>query len=150
MSTVSQRRTLADLKAQFENHARARDLFDLLDSILHLDASDALFHATTGHLHTAAAGAGPVLTGAALATGIVRTAVVDGVNENAADVTVTGMVAGDEIVSVLVLTTKAAIATMALRAAGDFVPGAGVMVSTANKADNTNNQYLITWVDHTP
>jgi hypothetical protein len=30
---------------------------------------------------------------------------------------------------------------------GDFVAGTGVMASTANKEDNTDNFYLVVWSD---
>jgi hypothetical protein len=93
-------------------------------------------------------GAGAV-TGPKLATGILNITVADGVNENTTDITVTGMATGDEIVRVLVLTTKASIASMASRAAGDFVAGTAKAVSTANKTDNSNNQYIIFWNDLT-
>ena len=80
---------------------------------------------------------------------IQKVAVADGVDEAAADITITGMAVGDEITAVLVFTAKASIATMVLRPAGDFVAGSGKAVSTANKVDNTNNQYLIFWNDLT-
>lgn len=77
--------------------------------------------------------------------GATQVALLAGVDETAGNVTVTGMTAADEINGVIVLTTAASIATAAVRAAGDFVPGSGAMVSTANKANNTGNQYLIVW-----
>lgn len=62
---------------------------------------------------------------------------------------VTGMVVGDELHSVIVLTTAASIASAASRAITDFTVGAGVINVVANAANNTNNQYLIHWSDLT-
>lgn len=114
------KRTQAELIAAFAAHELPNDLRDLLLSAVNL-----------------------------IPEGVVRQTVAAGVSETVADVTITGMAVGDEIVSVLVFATAAAIATMTQRAAGDFVPGAAKMVSTANKANNTGNQYLVTWIDRT-
>lgn len=82
--------------------------------------------------------------------GFSKITVVDGQDETMdTTIPVTGMVAGDEIVGVLVYTTKASIATQALRAAADFTAGAGVMNVVGNAANNTNNQYVIFWNDLT-
>lgn len=124
-------RTYADLAALLDSHEQSQDLRDFAISVPVIGE--------TG-----------LVSGKMLATSIVRQSVADGVDENAANVTIAGMAVGDELVGVIVFTTKAAIASLVLRPAGDFVPGAGIMVSTANKVNNTNNQYLVTWIDHTP
>lgn len=80
----------------------------------------------------------------------VRAAAVAGQDETGdTTIPVTGMAAGDQILAVFVLTTAAAIATLAQRATADFTAGAGVMNVVANAANNTNNQYLIFWADRT-
>lgn len=82
--------------------------------------------------------------------GVSRCTLVAGQDE-AADttITVTGMVVGDEVSQVLVLTTAASIASAAARAITDFSVGAGVINVLANPVDNTNNQYVIFWTDLT-
>jgi len=89
------------------------------------------------------------LTGDKLATGVINVTVVAGEDETAThQITCAGMAAGDEVVTVLVLTTAAAIATMA-KHAGTLVAAAG-KITTDTEVNNTNNQYLIVWVDKTP
>lgn len=105
----------------------------------------AAFLTSAGLLNAANSLAANSIAGVKLASGTLRVTVADGVDEAAADITVTGMVATDEIVAVVVYTTKASIASQVLRPAGDFVPGAGKAVSTANKVDSTGNQYMIIW-----
>lgn len=85
-----------------------------------------------------------------LAGGFMKVSVVTGQDETMdTTIPVTGMVAGDELVAVLVFTTEAAIATMAQRANADFTVGAGVLTVGANAADNSDQQYLIFWLDLT-
>lgn len=62
-----------------------------------------------------------------------------------ANVTVTGMVAADTLISVLSFATAAAIATVADRTA-EYVAGAGVLTKAAG-TDETGNQLIIFWVD---
>lgn len=81
-----------------------------------------------------------------LAGGFSKTTVADG-TASATDVTVTGMVVGDELVKVLAFTTKAAIATMADRTS-EYTVGAGKIVKAAG-TNETNNQLLIFWNDLT-
>lgn len=96
----------------------------------------------TGHLRANA------VTGAKLATGVVRQTVADGADETTTHlIPVTGMAAGDEVVSVLVFTTKASIATMAAHA-GTLTPTTDG-ITPGTEVNNTNNQYLITWIDKT-
>jgi len=94
--------------------------------------------------------AASAVTGAKMATGIVKQNLIAGIDETM-DTTydITGMAAGDEIVGVIVLTTAASIATAAQRANADFTAGANVMTVGANAVDNTGNQLLVTWIDHT-
>ncbi len=82
--------------------------------------------------------------------GIGRMTLVAGQDETGdTTITVTGMVAGDEVEQVLVVTTAASIASAAARAIADFSVGAGVLNIVANAANNTNNQYWISWRDLT-
>lgn len=62
-------------------------------------------------------------------------------------ITCTGMAAGDIITQVLVLTTAASIATMAVHA-GVFKSAADKVVP-GTEVNNTNNQYIIFWLDLT-
>lgn len=81
-----------------------------------------------------------------LAGGFFKTALVDG-TAAATDVTVAGMAVGDELVAVLALTTKAAIATMANRTA-EYAIGAGKLVKAAG-TDESDNQLIILYLDLT-
>lgn len=88
------------------------------------------------------------VNGAKLATGVIKQTVVVGEDETAThQITCAGMAVGDEVIGVLVFTTAASIATMAAHA-GTFTAAAGHM-TTNTEVNNTNNQYLITWVDKT-
>lgn len=74
--------------------------------------------------------------------------VVDGENETSThQITCTGMAVGDVVTQVLVLTTKASIATMAAHA-GTFKAGAD-KITPGTEVDNSNNQYIIFWLDLT-
>jgi len=64
-----------------------------------------------------------------------------------ANVTIAGMVVGDELVSVLSFTTAAAIATLADRTS-EYVIGAGVLTKAAG-TDESNNQLVVFWNDLT-
>jgi len=66
---------------------------------------------------------------------------------SAADVTVAGMVVGDELVSVLSFTTAAAIASVADRTS-EYTVQAGGLDKTAG-TNETNNQLVIFWLDLT-
>lgn len=89
-----------------------------------------------------------VVDGSKLATGVVRQTVADGADETSTHlIPVTGMAAGDEVVSVLVFTTKASIATMAAHA-GTLTPTTNG-ITPGTEVDNTGNQYLVTWIDKT-
>ena len=78
----------------------------------------------------------------------VRVSVVDGENESSThQITCTGMAQGDLVVSVLVFTTKASIATMAAHA-GTFIAGTD-KITPGTEVNNTNNQYVIIWYDLT-
>jgi len=81
-----------------------------------------------------------------LAGGFLKKTLADG-TASATDVTVAGMAVGDELVSVLALTTKASIATMADRTS-EYVVGAGKLVKAAG-TNETDNQLLIEWLDLT-
>lgn len=67
--------------------------------------------------------------------------------DSAANVTVSGMATGDELVSVLSFTTAAAIATVADRTS-EYVIGTGQLTKAAG-TDERNNQLLIIWNDLT-
>lgn len=83
-----------------------------------------------------------------LAGGFSRVSVVDGEDETSThQITCTDMEAGDEVVAVLVLTTKASIATLAAHA-GTLTAGAG-LITPGTEVDNTSNQYVIFWNDLT-
>lgn len=89
------------------------------------------------------------VTGAMFGTGIVKQTVADGADETSTHlIPVTGMATGDEVVSVLVFTTKASIATMASHA-GTLTPTTNG-ITPGTEVDNTGNQYLVTWIDKTP
>ncbi|MBN1320157.1 MAG: DUF2190 family protein [Thermoleophilia bacterium] len=107
------------------------------------------FAAAAGSRAQFAAG---IFQGDKLATGILKMEAVAGGDETGAgvEIAVTGMATGDELVGFFVLTTAAAIATMAQRANTDFTVGDAKLTVTANAADNSGNQYLIVWIDHTP
>ena len=81
-----------------------------------------------------------------LAGGFCKKTLADG-TAAATDVTVTGMAVGDELVSVLSLTTKAAITSMADRTS-EYVVGTGELVKAAG-TDETGNQLIIEWLDLT-
>ena len=81
-----------------------------------------------------------------LAGGFCKKTLADG-TAAATDVTVTGMAVGDELVSVLALTTKAAITSMADRTS-EYAVGAGKLVKAAG-TDETDNQLIIEWLDLT-
>jgi hypothetical protein len=63
----------------------------------------------------------------------------------AANVTVTGMVAADTLISVLSFTTAASIASVADRTS-EYVTGSGVLTKAAG-TNETNNQLVIFWLD---
>lgn len=80
--------------------------------------------------------------------GRLKQVLVDGQDEvGTPAITVTGIAVGDALVSVLVLATKAAISTAASRALTDFAITANTLTVGANPANNTNNQYLISYLD---
>jgi len=81
-----------------------------------------------------------------LAGGFCKKTLADG-TATATNVTVTGMAVGDELVSVLSLTTKAAITSMADRTS-EYVVGTGELVKAAG-TDETDNQLIIEWLDLT-
>lgn len=92
---------------------------------------------TTGKINTNA------VTGAKLATGVVKVTLIAGAAAGAH--VCTGMAVGDEIVSVIHITTAAAIATMA-DLTSEFTAG----VDDANNAagtDTTNDQLMVIWID---
>ena len=81
-----------------------------------------------------------------LAGGFMKVTLVAGTN-SAVNVTVAGMAAGDELVSVLAFATAASIATVADRTS-EYVVGAGVLTKAAG-TDERNNQLVIIWNDLT-
>jgi hypothetical protein len=88
------------------------------------------------------------VTGAKFGTGIFKVSLVAGEDESSThQITCTGMAVGDEVVQVLVLTTAASIATMAVHA-GIFT-AAAAKITPGTEVNNTNNQYLIFWIDKT-
>lgn len=109
---------------------------------------------TAGKIANDAVDSAQIVAGAVdkthLSGGFLNVTLVAGQNETSdTTIPVTGLVAGDEIAAVIVLTTAASIASAASRAKADFTAGAGVVNVVANPADNTNNQYLIFWLDLT-
>lgn len=81
-----------------------------------------------------------------LSGGFSKVSVVDG-TAAATDVTITGMASGDELVSVLALTTKASIASLANRTS-EYTVGSGKIVKAAG-TDETDNQLIVIWNDLT-
>lgn len=113
---------------------------------LGMDEDDVVEALTTS---TAAALAAHAASVAAVGVhGRVKQVLVDGQDETGdTTITVTGIAVGDVLVSVAVLATKAAISTIAFRALTDFTITADTLTIGANAANNTNNQYLITYID---
>jgi hypothetical protein len=95
---------------------------------------------TTGKIAAAA------VTGPKLPTGLLHITLADG-TIGATNVTVAGMAATDEIVSVLSFTTKVAIASVADRTS-EYAAGAGVATKAAGTIE-TGNQLVIVWMSHT-
>lgn len=97
------------------------------------------------------AGSAAVVTHSALNTaigahGLPKVSVVAGEDEATThQITVTGMAAGDIVTSVLVLTTAASIATLAAHT-GTFTAAAN-KITPSVEVNNTNNQYLVFWID---
>lgn len=92
--------------------------------------------------------AAAAVTKAKLAGGFSKVSVVDGEDETTThQITVTGMAVGDEVVAVMVLTTKASIATLAAHA-GTLTAASG-KITPGTEVNNTNNQYLVFWTDLT-
>ena len=81
-----------------------------------------------------------------LAGGFSKVTIADG-TAAATDVTVSGMAVGDELVSVLALTTKAAITSLADRTS-EYVVGAGKLVKAAG-TNEASNQLVVVWNDLT-
>jgi hypothetical protein len=81
-----------------------------------------------------------------LAGGFSKVTIADG-TAAATDVTVSCMSVGDELVSVLALTTKAAITSLADRTS-EYVVGAGKLVKAAG-TNETSNQLVVVWNDMT-
>lgn len=101
------------------------------------DAADALTTALAAHAAT---------TQAVGVHGAPKVSVVAGENETVThQITVTGMVATDTVVAVLVLTTAASIATLA--AHGGTLTAAAGKITPGTEVDNTGNQYIVFWVD---
>ncbi len=82
-----------------------------------------------------------------LAGGFLNITLADG-TAAAADVTIAGIVSGDELVSVLSYSTKASIATVAERTS-EYVVGAGVLTKAGGTDESAPNQLVVTWLDLT-
>ncbi len=82
-----------------------------------------------------------------LAGGFSKVTLADG-TAAAADVTIAGMVVGDELVSVLSYTTKASIASVDERTS-EYVVGAGVLTKAGGTDESAPNQLVVTWNDLT-
>jgi len=120
------------------------DSFD--NANLLLAVADGAFAASAA---TRALFADDFLTGDKLAEDVVRVSVVAGEDETSTHtITCTGMEVGDEVVEIIVLTTAAAIASMAAHA-GTRVAAVD-SITTDTEVNNTGNQYLIVWIDKTP
>lgn len=88
------------------------------------------------------------ITKTKLAGGFSHLTVQDGEDETSTNqITCAGMAVGDEVVAVIVLTTKAAIVTAGAHA-GTLTAASG-KITPGTKANNTGNQYLIFWNDLT-
>lgn len=112
---------------------------------LYLLGDDGEFHKITASADEINALAAP-LARTKLAGGFSKVTVVDG-TAAATDVTVSGMAVGDELVSVLALTTKASIATLADRTS-EYTVGAGKLVKVAGTNEGSN-QLIVIWNDLT-
>ena len=86
-----------------------------------------------------------VVQGAGLATGVVKVSLING--GSAGNHTVTGIVAGDEIVFVAHVSTAASVATIA-DLTSEFTAGAGV-INNAAGTDTTSDQLWVFWINHT-
>jgi hypothetical protein len=89
---------------------------------------------------------GAKLGALALKTGVLKRALKDG-TAAAANVTVSGMAVGDELVSVISYTNKTAIASMADRSA-EYAIGAGQLTKGAG-TNETSNQLDVMYLDRT-
>lgn len=90
------------------------------------------------------------VTGAKLGTGWLKVSLVDGQDETTGPdltYTLTGAALGDEVVSVIHITTKASIATMAVLT-GYTITGANEL-SSGSAVDLSSDQLMVTWIDHT-
>ena len=89
--------------------------------------------------------------GAQLGTGWLKVSLVDGQDETTGPdltYTLTGAADGDEVVSVIHISTKASIATMAVLT-GYTITGTNELTS-GSAVDLSNDQLMVTWIDHTP
>jgi len=84
--------------------------------------------------------------GMAIKSGALKILHADG-TASAADVTVSGMAVGDELVAVESFATKASIASVAMRTS-EYAVGAGKLVKAAG-TDETGNLLRITYLDRT-
>ncbi len=82
-----------------------------------------------------------------LAGGFSKITLADGTGVGA-DVTIAGIVAGDELVAVHAYSTKAAIATVADRTS-EYVVGAGVLTKAGGTDESAPNQLIVHWNDLT-
>jgi hypothetical protein len=112
---------------------------------LYMIGDDGEFHKITVTSDELNALASP-LSRSKLAGGFTKVTIADG-TASGTDVTVTGMAEGDELVSVLALTTKAAITSLADRTS-EYAIGTGKLVKEAG-TNETDNQLIIIWNDLT-
>lgn len=117
------------------------------------DGTDLASVAVSGDVTLSSAGAVAIgagkVTGEMLDTGIFQADLLAGADETMTpNYTLAAMAATSELVFVGQIATAASIATLADKTA-DFTAGAGVLTRSANAVDNTGNQLLVFWVDHT-
>lgn len=119
-----------------------------------LDVSAGTLTLAAGQIASAALAASAVtnakiadatIHGAKLDPAALAVYLVDGQNESTPAITVTGLAVGDRILFVKVYTTKASIASQAVRAAADFTVSLNTATVVANAANNSGNQYEF-WV----
>jgi hypothetical protein len=85
-----------------------------------------------------------------LGSGWLKVSLVDGQDETTGPdltYTLTGAALGDEVVSVIHITTKASIATMAVLT-GYTITGTNEL-SSGSAVDLSSDQLMVTWIDHT-
>jgi hypothetical protein len=114
---------------------------------VNIAGTDTAYFDSTGLASGVATGS---VTGPMLGSGWLKVSLVDGQDETTGPdltYTLTGAALGDEVVSVIHITTKASIATMAVLT-GYTITGTNEL-SSGSAVDLSSDQLMVTWIDHT-